>query len=171
MPRGAPQWRQLIGVEEGAPSAHSKVMPSPSQTRQTIANPCGCLTGIMSDDLPLLSCSKSAARERSPITSSPNFQPCDLACWPSFTRDPASKKPTAKRLRRENRASHTSRVRLQQGRSRRSAGFSAWIVIHLGRAILKSLPSHHSVVAQRESGSKTMSIANRTRCNANRLLQ
>ena len=38
VPRGEPQWRQLIGVEEGAFSAHSKLMPKPSQTLQIISN-------------------------------------------------------------------------------------------------------------------------------------
>ncbi len=38
MPRGEPQWRQLIGVEEGAFSAHSKLMPKPSQILQIISN-------------------------------------------------------------------------------------------------------------------------------------
>ena len=38
MPRGEPQWRQLIWVEEGAFSAHSKLMPKPSQTLQIISN-------------------------------------------------------------------------------------------------------------------------------------
>ena len=39
MPRGAPQWRHLIGVEEGASSAHSKVIPRPSQILQMTSNP------------------------------------------------------------------------------------------------------------------------------------
>jgi hypothetical protein len=38
VPRGEPQWRHLIGVEEGAFSAHSKLMPKPSQTLQVISN-------------------------------------------------------------------------------------------------------------------------------------
>jgi hypothetical protein len=41
VPRGPPQWRHLIGVDEGASSAHSNTMPRPSQTLQTISNlPC-----------------------------------------------------------------------------------------------------------------------------------
>ena len=38
MPRVEPQWRQLMGVEEGAFSAHSKRIPKPSQTLQIISN-------------------------------------------------------------------------------------------------------------------------------------
>jgi hypothetical protein len=45
VPRGEPQRRHLIGVEEGAFSAHSKLMPKPSQTLQIISN-LGRVTGI-----------------------------------------------------------------------------------------------------------------------------
>ena len=46
VPREAPQWRHLIGVEDGAPSTHSKVMPRPSQALQMISNRSGRLDGI-----------------------------------------------------------------------------------------------------------------------------
>jgi hypothetical protein len=39
VPRGAPQCRHLISVEDGAFSAQSKMIPSPSQILQTILNP------------------------------------------------------------------------------------------------------------------------------------
>jgi len=45
VPRGEPQWRHLMGVEEGAFSAHSKLMPKPSQTLQIISN-LGRVAGI-----------------------------------------------------------------------------------------------------------------------------
>lgn len=38
VPRCEPQCRHLIGVEEGAFSAHSKLMPKPSQTLQITSN-------------------------------------------------------------------------------------------------------------------------------------
>lgn len=38
VPRGEPQWRHLMGVEEGAFSTDSKLMPKPSQTLQIISN-------------------------------------------------------------------------------------------------------------------------------------
>ena len=45
VPRCEPQCRHLIGVEDGAFSVHSKLMPKPSQTLQIISN-LGRITGI-----------------------------------------------------------------------------------------------------------------------------